>query len=489
MELFMRNVDWNIDKHVVTRLFANLLHGPYFTDLSSTPINFHVQLHPDKKHIRGHGGTGALTLPTIDIGKRFLDLYQLQPLTVGKKTISLSNSTRSPRPDVVESIRLQPYIDPAILVQRESRAAQLNAGRISIETIQFGWECRDYMFSIECEHNCAGEADLLFNDERRELRVKLRNQDETYFIAMNYSHIITITMNKYLENKHVIVFTLNTPPSYERDRGSTRQRLSFLPIPDHERVAPYASLAIRLVCKSAGDLEEFRKLSIAAQLQNRISEYEYPVVRRNLFSQFALGRLQLYLRQLNWCIAFQIESLVRSMVVDVIEVLALIPEIVRIIGLKGRSFAATVLKNFSSRMELMWNEDEVEAKTVLQCFLDTEKEVLKYKTIQTVKPNEGSLCDTYHVNITPTTMKLVGPLPDRSNRVIRAYETRHQESFLRVSFLDESSLRYRFDREVDGPEFIRTRVGPFLLDGLTIAGRKFDFLAYSQSALKEHAVW
>jgi hypothetical protein len=489
MELFMRNVDWNIDKHVVTRQLANLLHGPNFTDLSSIPINFHVQLHPDKKRVRKHGGTGALTFPTVDIGKRFLDFYQSQPLTIGKKIIFLSNSKKPPRPDVVESIRLQPYVDPAILEQRGKRAAQLNAGSISIKTIQFGWECRDYVFSIECEQHCAGRADLLFNDDRRELRVKLRDQEETYFVAMNYSHINSITMNKYLEIEHAMVFTLNTSPSYERDRQPARQRLSFLPIPDHERVAPYASLALRLVCMSAGDLEEFRKLSIAAQLRNRISEYEYPVVRRNLFSQVALERLQIYLRQLNWCIAFQIESLVRRMVVDVTEALSLIPEIARIIGVKGRSFAARVLKDFSSRVRCIWNEDEGGETTVLQCFLDTEKAVLKYTTIQTVKPNEGSLCDTYHVTITPTTIELDGPLPDRSNRVIRAYETRHQESFLRVSFLDESGLRYRFDREVDGPEFIRTRVGPFLLDGLTIAGRKFNFLAYSQSALKEHAVW
>ncbi|KIM48044.1 hypothetical protein M413DRAFT_22601 [Hebeloma cylindrosporum] len=495
MELFMRNIDWNIDKHAVIRQLANILHGPNFKDPSSALINFHVHLHPDRKHVRKHGGTGALTLPTVDIGTRFLDFYCSQPLTIGKKTISLSISKKPPRLDVVESIQLQPYIDPAILEQREKRAAQLSAGSISIKTIQFGWECRDYVFSIECEKDCpgtsSGRADLLFNEERRELRVKFRYQEETYFIAMNYSHIDSITMNKYLEIEHAMVFTLNTPPSYERDRASTRQRLSFLPIPDHERVAPYASLALRLVCKSAGDLGEFRKLSIAAQLHNRIFEHEYPVVRRNLFSQPALETLQLYLRRLNWCIAFQIESLVRSMVVDVTEILRLIPEIVRIIDLKGRSLAAKVLKTFSSRARSMWSEDEVEqtTQTVLQCFLDAEKEVLKYTTIQTVKPNEGSLCDTYHVIITPITMKLDGPSPDRSNRVIRAYETRHQESFLRVSFLDESKLHYRFDREVDGPEFIHTRVGPFLLDGLTIAGRKFDFLAYSQSALKEHSVW
>lgn len=36
---------------------------------------------------------------------------------------------------------------------------------------------------------------------------------------------------------------------------------------------------------------------------------------------------------------------------------------------------------------------------------------------------------------------------------------------------------------------MRRRVGSALRDGILIGGRKFKFLAYSQSALKEHAVW
>lgn len=58
-----------------------------------------------------------------------------------------------------------------------------------------------------------------------------------------------------------------------------------------------------------------------------------------------------------------------------------------------------------------------------------------------------------------------------------------------VSFVDEARLRYRFDHELDGREFIKTRVGPFLYDGFQVAARGFEFLAYSQSALREHGVW
>ena len=41
-----------------------ILHGSSFSDLSSVPINFHVDLHTDKKRLRKHSGTGILTLPS-----------------------------------------------------------------------------------------------------------------------------------------------------------------------------------------------------------------------------------------------------------------------------------------------------------------------------------------------------------------------------------------------------------------------------------------
>ncbi|THH34116.1 hypothetical protein EUX98_g35 [Antrodiella citrinella] len=93
-----------------------------------------------------------------------------------------------------------------------------------------------------------------------------------------------------------------------------------------------------------------------------------------------------------------------------------------------------------------------------------------------------------HVIVTPTTIRLEGPYPERSNRVIRHFP-RDTDSFMRVSFVDENNLQYRMSRDVDGKTFIKEWVGRTLHNGLDIAGRHFEFLAYSQSALKEHAVW
>lgn len=43
--------------------------------------------------------------------------------------------------------------------------------------------------------------------------------------------------------------------------------------------------------------------------------------------------------------------------------------------------------------------------------------------------------------------------------------------------------------KVDGTTLLEERVGGTLKHGFDIGGRHFEFLAYSQSALREHAVW
>ena len=489
----MRNINWGYDQDQVTIELAVILHGPKFSDLSPVPINFHVHLHADKKRLRKHSGTGILTLPTDQCGDRFLALYGSNPpfstLNLGGKIITFksSNRTGGPRTDVLETIIHRPYMDPKISEDRRKRTAQLDAITIPIRIIQFGWECRDETFSIESEENCEDRCSLTFDSERRELRIKLQQYPENYIIAMQYSSIIYINAHHYLHREPVIFLSLYTPPTYERDGKPLRQRLSYLPFPNHERVAPYVSSAIRLVCSSPSGLLTFAKCSKTAQLHN-IYDYEYPVAYRELFSSDKFEKLQKWLRHFNWCVTFQIEALTRSLAIDISEALELMPTVKQIVEVKGKEVAASMLRKFRPKAkQLSWNIDE--EVNLRECFLELEKECDKATSSSSLKPSEGSLYEAFHVMITPTRIDLDGPFPERSNRVIRTYEPRHQECFLRVSFVDEARLQYRFDREVDGAHFIKSRVGPFLLEGLTIARREFRFLAYSQSALKEHAVW
>ncbi|KAF4623572.1 hypothetical protein D9613_001948 [Agrocybe pediades] len=508
MELYMQNIDFRYTKHQVTEELAKVIHGPYFSHFSQN-LNFHVHLHPDKQRVRNHNGRGFLTLPTAEVGRHFMNLYGSDPprlpLMIGKGFVSFSISKNKPegRPDVVERIRLQPYIDPKIAAARDEREAELNKARIPIISVQFGWECRDFVFSIECEERCEVGAGLTFSAERREIRVNLSIGATPYYIALSYPTINTMHVHNYLGQEPCIVFILNTPPTYEtqhpnasmsdfitpRNSEPKRRRLSYLPISRHDEVAQYTSLALRLVCSSPRDLDHFRRWCNTAGIHHKSDTFEYPVEKRNIFSKAALDDLRIHLRRLNWIVAFQVVALIQDLSVDVQEILRLVPFVYRLVNKTGKAFTAMVLRKFRQEVVKLYWEENVTVETVIKCFRDTATQVAKSDSISILKPTDGSLCDAYHVKITPTTILLDGPFPERSNRVIRAYDPVHQESFLRVSFVDEAKLSYRFDREIDGTLFIRERVGPILKNELIIAGRKFYFLAYSQSALKEHSVW
>ncbi|RDB29625.1 RNA-dependent RNA polymerase 1 [Hypsizygus marmoreus] len=498
MEIFMRNISYGITHYQLTTALADIFHRPPYTGSSSLPLNFDVHLFQDKRNPRKHKGSGALTLPTIEDGVRFLqeyggDNFLARQCIINGRRIHFLESKRPVRPEVVESLRRRPYLDPKALEDKKILDDRLTSEKVAFRTIQFGWQCRDSVLSIEWEETVENGGLVSFDDDRRELRITIPHSPNKLIVAVRFSQIRTSSVHTYLSNEPVILLFLDMPPAFESEDPAepVRQRLAALPIGDHVRVAPYASLAVRLICSSPRDMSKFLDLAKAVRLHS-ISDLVCQVDHRGLFSAAAVEELEDWLRRLNWCISFQIESLVRSLSVDIKEMLTLLPRIRQLIGVKGKHYMSLMLRHFAPRArELFWDpyDDEAERETIEQCFCRVEEQFAIHANLATLRPTDASLFEAYHVTITPTTMFLDGPYPERSNRVIRLYDSIHHESFLRVSFLDEARLQYRFDRDIDGPAFIRSRVGHFLLNGLTIARRHFEFLAYSQSALKEHAVW
>ncbi len=85
----------------------------------------------------------------------------------------------------------------------------------------------------------------------------------------------------------------------------------------------------------------------------------------------------------------------------------------------------------------------------------------------------------------PTTQFIEGPLPDQSNSVLRRYN--NNEAFLRVSFQDEDKGKPRREQTLLIDQLLVQRYRPVLTDGVLVAGRKFDFLGYSMSGLKDYS--
>lgn len=492
----MRNIPANLDKYQVKGLLAQKLHGPAFFNGQR---NFDVHLFKPSEHDRN----GVVMIPDPIVGERFLKSYGTSNpgsiLFMGNKRISFEESRREPpSPDQVQTIGQTPWMDPTWEREREQKEKNLSEMFVALQSIQFGWMCRDDVFSIESE--ARQPALLRFDHIRRELHVTVSeayNSPTEYVIAIRQPSIMVISCHASRFDQQTVIFLqLEIPPAFFNrhvpipgvKKQDPYQRLTTFPLVNNPDALPYASLALRLVLLSPTGTEAFGILADLANMRNMVKSFPVEVARRDLFSRNRLQRMDISIRQLDsWAVAFQLEGLVRNLSVDGKEAVELVPEVKELMNSHGKPFVAKLLRQFSPRAKEFLPEKA--SSTIVSYLKSFVEEFRAQGDLEADTPSNPNFYASLHVMITPTSMFLSGPFIDQSNRVIRRYSQASQENFLRVEFRDENNLQYRFDRDVNGEEFIKDRVGPIMRDGLVIAGRRFRFLAYSQSALKEHSVW
>ncbi|VDC02938.1 unnamed protein product [Peniophora sp. CBMAI 1063] len=510
-EIAVYNVNPSSTKHDVSRALAGLLHNPPFSTHWPVPLNFDVVLIRPKGRSHGthaHNGTGYVTFPTMEIGHLFLQAYGARgsghwpqkTCTVGGRPLVFRVSRGIPDANVIRRLLRCPYQDSKALEAQEQRMHELSSQSVSVKTVQFGWDCRDGTFSVEWERDVNDKAMLWFSDENKQLRLSIRH-GRGAFLVVGIRHVSINRLSAYNHGESSAVWlSLSVPPRFELERSGTgapgtrappRQRLSCLPFSGHGSVAPYTALAMRLVLTSAKQLQKFKRLAGVAQLHS-VHTFQVTVGRRALFSPTVLEELRLWMRHFPWRVSFQIEATVNNLLVDATEMLRLIPRIGSLMASHGSRKVASLLKLFRERVAGWWDRSDVppSQKTLETCF---GRALADYE-LQSSLPDPDSTADanvfySHKVTLTATGMLLDGPFREQSNRVLRTYPREHHDCFIRVSFMDDGSVPYRFDREIDSRGFVRSRVGKALKEGLEVAGKRYHFLAYSLSALKEHTVW
>lgn len=202
-------------------------------------------------------------------------------------------------------------------------------------------------------------------------------------------------------------------------------------------------------------------------------------LRRGFFDRKRLHELHKNLGKFDWPIAFQLESLLHNGLMHTGDIDELLPKIRALVDKhtnRGPEFVGELLRRYNEALQV-----RPARESPLKCFQIVQD---KFE----FSPRLDKVFRCYHVTFTPTRMILEGPYASQSNRVIRQYLS-YEDHFIRVDFRDEDRLQYRWAREVDGTPFLKDRVGRTLKEGFSLAGRSFEFLAYSSSALREHAVW
>lgn len=93
--------------------------------------------------------------------------------------------------------------------------------------------------------------------------------------------------------------------------------------------------------------------------------------------------------------------------------------------------------------------------------------------------------------VSPTGISFTLPTVEVTNRVIRHFKE-HADRFLRVQFVDEARTRLSasFDDTIESSNSaLCDRVFEVLKNGIQIGRRRYDFLAFSSSQLRDHGCW
>ncbi|KAJ7735431.1 RNA dependent RNA polymerase-domain-containing protein [Mycena olivaceomarginata] len=511
------------------RAFAKDVAEPVFkSDSLSTRrllLNFKVELNQSTVGITRNDGSGTLSLPSGEVRTKLLDwvVRHKHPIKIlGKKIHLQSRGANAIWERDAVILSKTPYVDPAIERRHLEKVWALHEA-LRVDVVQFGVYYREYppqpipdkrpppmrKFSAEWEREYfntnppptrrsgspgppSGVAWLRFDYTRKLICIQvfqtiLATETTEYLgsnINITFASISRIAVG--YDPKPYVCFDTLTPPVLEGikfhqtivgdeflDSDKSKTRIGSLE-PGHLRVCPYAQqLRIVLYNDTTRDMiRVFSDLCTTAGLPTTIiARFNHPFIleasKREFFTAKRLHKLNVLFRTLDWAVAFQIEALLHNALLHTDDI--------------DQNFLESnscFLQEFHRTLGIKSLRESPSA-----CFA----RVLESFVHDPISVQSGTF-NCCHVTVTPTRMILEGPYPIQSNRIIRKYQN-YEQNFLRVDFRDEDKLQYRWAREVDGSDFVRKRVGGILKNGLALGGREFEFLAYSTSALRGHAVW
>ncbi|KAI0029220.1 RdRP-domain-containing protein [Vararia minispora EC-137] len=514
MEFTIRGVDHDATKFEVQRIIQNVLHGPDVYDPQDPHYkgrlpNFMVKLNPS--HVgREHDGSGTLVVPRR-LGDRFREWLAspMNRILVRGHKVRFIKSPRKVSQEERQVLENALYIGPD-QEEKRHRILQYTQYRLRVAKMQFGaWYrppaigqmLQDRVFSVEYERDCtresAGYIEVVY--DHKLIKIELGNrftEEQCQYVVVKLTSIKKIGVGVESFGNPYIIFDMYVPPTFEEKSFNDRPREGFKRkmFKDRDRVsalddahacvAPY-SPHLRVVLFDMADCKAFYDLCCIAQLEPRpVRKDRIEANKCMYFSSKQLWSAERWMRTLSWNDAFQIEALLRNGTLNTQDVLFdLRPHIGQVIKRFG-PLSSDILRLYNVALGLR-HPDE----SPVQCLLRVADDNAAIESV--VVPPGQFLC--HHITFTPTRVLLEGPYVTQSNRIIRRYQKDYAphllENFVRVDFREEDRLSYRWDREVDGTYFLHQRVGKILKEGFNLGGKSFEFLAYSNSALRSHAVW
>ena len=194
---------------------------------------------------------------------------------------------------------------------------------------------------------------------------------------------------------------------------------------------------------------------------------------------------------LDFGLKFQVQRLAQNGYLAPARVIELLPEIILVFRRSGITTSIEALRKLFKQLPFPGPETEAKVfskENLIKLLSGNEEASIRERSFMfDLTKQHSHIGLVYKAIITPTGTYLEGPEPEAKNRVLRKYSDR-ADYFIRVSFLDEDGEPMRFDRFVSLDK-IYSRIKNVLEGAINIAGRKYEFLGFSHSSLREQTTW
>ncbi|KAK7274020.1 hypothetical protein RIF29_15090 [Crotalaria pallida] len=362
--------------------------------------------------------------------------------------------------------------------------------------LYFGWQISKGRFSVLFKQV---DVSVKFGIGMRKLHFFLSNSCVQYKLELSYENIWKIELHQPRGEtaKYLIIQLLGAPRVFEKDESSSYGNPSFnfyKDPPDDQWIRTIDFTTYCCIGQSSAICLELPCGQHFPNLSENFAHYEQSERQYTLESGLPLYR-KLGLApivtspqdiEIPYDILFKVNSLVQH---GCVAGCALNNDFYHLVD--------------PCRMELAFIEHALEKMYHLKefCYEPSKWLTNQYKRYLTSKnpPRSPSISlDTglvyvRRVQITPCKVYFCGPEINVSNRVLRHFH-QYIDNFLRVSFVDEEldklystdlSQRTAAKKKTE----IYNRILSILKNGIIIGDKKFDFLAFSSSQLRENSLW
>ncbi|THH12039.1 hypothetical protein EW146_g7842 [Bondarzewia mesenterica] len=508
MELNLTGIKPIATRYDVIKAVEAVLHGPDLFD-SNEQLRAKSRLPNFRVYLNTMGQDDAQLSGTVVVsrrmGKRLLQWLSSHAIDVLGLAIQVSLSPHKLSSMLRWTLEKTFYVGPDKERERQDVLQKLDH-RLPLDKVQLGiWDVhrpnalapalRAFSVEYELDHIKKSITYLKLDYDGKSIRIEYgycNSKTLEYNIVIKFSSIRKI-QTVIESGKAYIFIDMLIPPILERritnsgDDNNRRPRKDRDRIPSlnivHARVAPYA-YHFRILLNNSEDIFRFKQLCRDAKGPRSERVAKMCVYWRDFFSGFQLSQIETWVKSMDWKNAFQVEALLRHGYLNPRELLYdLRGPIDHLCEKRGKN-ASEILRQLAVVLRARGPGD----CSPLQYF---EQVCADYESAETMTLPPGTF-PCHHITFTPTRLILEGPYVTQSNRVIRHYQEHDPdlvENFIRVDFREENRTSFRWYGNVDATWFLQERVGGTLKNGFELAGRSFQFLAYSNSSLRDYSVW